>query len=89
MENSITRAIYSHMPPFVQNILCTVAGYTARRQRYGKDFFQLLDFLGDSQWYSKSDFERLQYESLQELLSYCYKFNSFYREQFKKLGLSP
>jgi RIO-like serine/threonine protein kinase len=39
--------IYNKMPIFIQNIMTTMAGYKKNRSRYGREYYEHLEFLNN------------------------------------------
>ena len=50
---------------------------------------RILQELEQSQWYSSSRLQELQWLKLQRLIRHCYENLSFYRDKFKELGMRP
>jgi len=82
-------AIYSHLPIFAQNIICSQYGRKAKKLRFGKAFEQKLSFLLESQKWSESNIKAYQDEKLSELIRHSYANVQYYRSLMDKLHLKP
>ncbi|MEW6094916.1 MAG: hypothetical protein AB1567_00085 [bacterium] len=71
-------------PWIVRNIT-----FPLQQKRHNSKVLNCLRELEESQWYSKSQLEKLQFEKLQKLLVHCYENVPYYREIFKKVSLHP
>ncbi|MBN2483746.1 MAG: phenylacetate--CoA ligase family protein [Candidatus Omnitrophica bacterium] len=58
-------------------------------KRLGKQFFKELEFLEESQWWSKQELENYQDERLKDVIKHAYENVLYYREVFKERGLVP
>jgi phenylacetate-CoA ligase len=81
--------LYPHLPVLMQNVACSVQGYSQRRLRFGGEFRRLLDWLEKSQWWSGDQIQQYQLEQLSKLLQHAYDSVPYYRRQFDQLGLKP
>lgn len=81
--------IYRHLPVLLQDIACSVRGYTQRRLRYGGAFQELLQWLEESQWWPVDSIQAYQEEQLQKLMHHAFTTVPYYRAVFKRLGLQP
>jgi phenylacetate-CoA ligase len=57
--------------------------------RNGKRFFNELEFLNRSQWWSKQELENYQSEKLRELIKHAYKNVPYYHRLFNENKLTP
>ena len=89
MENKLTHLIYDNSPVWVQNLFCTYVGYQNRKKRYTRRFYELLDELAETEWWSHGDLVTLQNERLRNLIVHAYRTVPYYREVMDKLKLKP
>jgi phenylacetate-CoA ligase len=81
--------LYQHLPIFAQNAACSLHGRGQRRLRFGPEFHRLLDWLEESQWWSREQIARYQAQQLRQLLAHAYTNVPYYRRTFDRLGLKP
>ena len=87
--NSYAQSIYDHSPVFLQNIAVSLYGWQMRRLRYGGRFSRTLDWLDESQWWTKDRIVAFQNEELQKLAKHAYSTVPYYRRIFDERGLTP
>ncbi len=63
--------LYEHLPIWAQNAACSLKGVQMRRERYNAAFWQQLEFLDESQWWSLEDQRQFQTELLQKMILTC------------------
>lgn len=80
---------YTHLPTFMQNIVCSYYGLNQRRLRYGGAFRELLDWLDQSQWWSETQIAQYQAEELQKIVHHAYNTVPYYRRVFDERKLKP
>ncbi len=85
----LAKKIYPYLPIFAQNLVCNIYGIQQRRLRYGGVFRELLDWLEETQWWSKEQIEEYQNKQLQKLIRHAYDTVPYYRRIFDKHGLKP
>lgn len=79
--------IYDNSPIFFQNIMTTVAGYQRNINRYGKAYYDHLDFLSDfDSWDLDSKLE-YQLTELKRFIRYAVQNSSFYKELYKDIDI--
>jgi phenylacetate-CoA ligase len=86
---SILNIIYDNSPITIQNFACTLRGIKEKNKRLGGEFYEIYKFLEQSQWWHQSDIEQYQFQSLQELLIYCYTQVPYYTQLFNNIHLKP
>ena len=85
---SFVDILYGKLPVKVQNSLVSLYGAYWKRQRFGRVFrAELLNFRSRNEWTPK-DWKSFQEASLRRLLIHASERVPFYREGFKKLGIS-
>jgi len=89
MENRLTRTIYNSSPIFLQNIFLSILGYQNKKRRFNEVFYRKLDFLKESQWFSRTELENYQDAIFVKLIEHAYDTVPYYRNSMKKLGLAP
>jgi len=55
----------------------------------GQRVYTYLKELEETQWYSREDLEKLQWQKLRRLLQHAFENTLYYHEQFKQRGLYP
>lgn len=85
---SLLEATYRHSPIAIQNWLITLYGLKLRRLRLGGAYERYRDELDKSQWLSSEALDRLQTQSLQNLLRHAFATVPYYRALAQSRGLS-
>lgn len=65
------------------------AMYYPAQRIAGLNVYIWLKRLEETQWYSREDLKKLQWQKLRKLLQHAYENTSYYRKQFEKLRLCP
>lgn len=86
--NTLTN-FYNHAPVWCQNLLCDLEGRRIHYQRYRKDFWQALDFLCKSEWWSFKRLREYQNARLRYIVDHAFNYVPYYRSLFDDLGISP
>ncbi|MBL7086441.1 MAG: phenylacetate--CoA ligase family protein [Candidatus Cloacimonetes bacterium] len=81
--------IYEKLPVLLQNIFCSAYGYKMKKQRFGNFFQKKLEWLENSQWWTKSEIENYQNEELTEIVKHAYNTVPYYNDLFRRSKLSP
>jgi len=81
--------IYSKLPIILQNAVCSIYGYKLKHQRFGKTFFEKLDWLEETQWWTASEIENYQNEELRKIVKHAYETVPYYNKLFRSIKLSP
>lgn len=89
MSASKVFELYSRLPVPAQNIVCSLAGFKMRAQRYNRTFRNTLSLLQNSEWWSLERQMEHQNLSLRAIIQYAYKSVPYYRESFDQLGIKP
>ncbi|MBS8265635.1 phenylacetate--CoA ligase family protein [Mesobacillus boroniphilus] len=79
--------LYDKSPIFFQNIMVTLSGYQRNKTRYGKVYYDYLDFLSEFDKWSlkeKLDFQR---EELVKFIQYTVNNSKFYRNLYKDVDI--
>jgi phenylacetate-CoA ligase len=80
---------YRRLPIWAQNIVCSAGGWKNRRERYGRTFWEALEFLEKSQWWSLQEQIDYQNELLRSVIRHAYDSVPYYREVFDERKLTP
>lgn len=80
--------IYDRSPIFFQNFMATVYGYVTKRSRYGKAYYEHLEYLDKIHKYSREELEKLQFEELMKLLNNTVQKSKFYRELYEGIDIN-
>ena len=86
---SLTRWTYEHSPVFWQNLMCTVAGYRRRRQRFNRGSEQRRAFYREAAKWPREQAEAYQLTKLCEMVAHAYATVPFYRARLAKGGIRP
>jgi phenylacetate-CoA ligase len=89
MSRQIIQQFYLKSPSFIQNIFITLYGYKIKKSRYGKDFWNRLRFLNESQKWSYEKLKKYQSERLQNLIHYAYQYVPYYTTVMNSSGIKP
>lgn len=89
MSKSAWFSLYERMPVLLQNAACSAAGLQMRRSRYNRTFWDALELLGESQWWSYEEQLDYQSERLRWVIRHAYDSVPYYREVFDARGLTP
>ena len=81
--------IFYQCPPLVQNIAFSLYGIKLRRERYGKSFRYVLDWLKGSQWWTKEEVESYSNEKFVKAVNDAYHLSPFYRNLYDSYGITP
>ncbi len=80
---------YAYTPPWFQNVAWSAVGIWTLFTRYNREFYKVLKFLEESQWWSLEQQKAYQDERLRALIRHAYENCLYYREIFDGLGLKP
>jgi len=81
--------IYKGLPQGIKRALKYGYSMIPLQWRLGRDFFNQLNFLEKSQWWSKQALENYQNEQLQKLIRHVWNFVPYYHELLKNNKLAP
>jgi phenylacetate-CoA ligase len=81
--------LYSHLPIWLQNLLCNLEGHRIYHQRYRNEFWKALDFLNENQWKSYESLIEYQNERLRDIVNHAFNNVPYYQCLFRELGISP
>lgn len=79
--------IYDNVPIFVQNIMVSIKGYLNSKTRYGKVYYEYLDFLEQYDEWTLEQKKEYRNSELKAFLKYVIDNSSFYRELYKGIDL--
>lgn len=80
--------LYDKSPIFLQNIMTSVAGYRNNKTRYGKVYYEYLEFLKEFDNLSIKEKKDYQSEELEKFIRYVYENSPFYKELYKNIDIS-
>jgi phenylacetate-CoA ligase len=75
--------------PVLGNFAASFLGWKFNRERYGKEYHRCIEEILTRDTWSLEQILRYQEESLQRLIKHAAEHVPYYRELFRKLGLSP
>lgn len=82
-------SIYSSMPVFMQNIMCSAHGFKLKKQRFNDDFFKILEFLHSTSNWSAEEITRYKEENIYKIIEHAYNHCPYYRRKYSESGISP
>jgi phenylacetate-CoA ligase len=77
------------LPPPVERALRYIYSIVPPKIRYGKAFWQMCDFLKESQWWSAEKLYDYQMQKLSRILRHAYEKVPYYRKAFDEAGVKP
>lgn len=89
MTNYNVQLIYNNLPIWAQNLACSMSGVRMRRTRYNKVFYDFLDFLEKSQWWSLKEQQAYQDGQLSKIIHHAYQTVPYYRRVMDERKLKP
>jgi phenylacetate-CoA ligase len=81
------RSLAKSFPYPIQQIIRHIYGAVPTSIRLGKTFWEMYNFLQESQWWSKEKLEDYQMQQLKKLLEHSYENVLYYRRLFDEYGL--
>jgi len=85
----IHRIIYDLSPQIFKNIILSIYYFRKYNQRYGKVFYNYLNFLEESQYWSYEKLREYQNTRLKKFLIFSYENTDYYKEIFDKANFNP
>lgn len=82
-------SIYSKLPVFAQNFLCSIQGYRLKKQRFNKTFEQILRFLNTTQNWSDAQIKDYKEEHIKKIITHAFNTCPYYRRKYSGAGVSP
>lgn len=79
--------IYDKSPIFFQNIMVTVSGYQRNITRYGKAYYEYLEFLTEFDKWSLNDKLEFQRKELINFVKYAKENSAFYNNLYKDIDI--
>lgn len=76
--------VYNKMPIFIQNIMTTMAGYKKNRTRYGKEYYEHLEFLNNFDKLTMKEKKEYQNSELIKFVKFAYNNSVFYNKIYSK-----
>jgi len=81
--------LYQRAPVPVQNLFFSLAGLKNYRTRYNAHFFNHLNFLKESEWWSETKIEEYQSRQLQWVAKHAYQHVPLVKSVFDRAGVTP
>lgn len=78
----------NRIPHPAKSSLKKIIGFLPTKYRYGNVFINTLNFLDESQWWSKEQLEEYQFNELKKLLNHSYEHVPYYKNIFNDLGIN-
>lgn len=80
--------IYDKSPVLFQNMMVTLSGYQRNITRYGKAYYEYLDFLSDFDNWSLQRKVDFQLDELVKFIRYAVDNSKFYKELYKDIDIN-
>jgi phenylacetate-CoA ligase len=84
----LAEVVYGSSPVWAQDLLLSAYGWKLSRSRYGGIFHRHLEFLRQSEWYSRGEVQDLQARELSRLLEHAGRNVPWYRRIFAERGVT-
>lgn len=84
----ILQTVYDHSPIIIQNLMTTLKGYQNNKSRYGKTYYEFLDFLKDFDKWSLKDKLEYQRQEMVKFVRFAYENSKFYHELYKGIDIN-
>lgn len=81
------QAVYDHVPIFMQNLMCSVSGWTKYRQRYGTEYRKAREFCAEFDSWPEARQIAYQNEQLAAFVRFAAENSPFYRELYSGVDL--
>lgn len=81
--------LYSNLPIWLQNILCSVKGYLLQRERYGEEYDEIYKSLLESDNWTPAQIRGYKEKQIAHILNYAYQHTRFYKKFFDEHKVSP
>jgi phenylacetate-CoA ligase len=89
VHETTLESIYRRLPIPLQQLACSLQGYSKARVRLGSRFLRKLEELSVSEWWTSAEIAAYQDERLRGLVRHAYQNVPFYRERMQDLSLVP
>lgn len=89
IKHELITRLYASMPYRLQNVAFSFHGYNLKRKRYGKDFWEIYNWLKETQFWSKERIADYQVQEMKRIVSLAYERVPYYSKMMKKLHLRP
>jgi len=83
------RALYRSSPHWFKRSIGWIYAQMPLSLRYGRQLEEAARFLDKSQWWTREEMGRYQWEQLQSLLQHAYLHVPYYRRTWKEAGITP
>jgi len=80
--------IYNKLPVFAQNMACYYEGKKIKKNRYGKDFWDLLKNYESRNNWTYDQLCEYRDDRLRQMVEHCYETVPYYKRLFDDLGIS-
>jgi phenylacetate-CoA ligase len=87
MNNHLLQAVYQKLPISLQNVAFTAYGLRLRRQRYGPYFYDKLEELKSTEWWTAEQIDGYQNKQLSQMVQLAYESVPYYRQLFQEWGV--
>lgn len=81
--------LYSAMPIWLQNCLCTLKGHWLQRQRYGGVYQKIFDFVCTCDEWTEKQIVEYKEQNIARILQYAYLHCPYYRARFDDANVVP
>lgn len=87
--NDFLKSVYYSSPAYVKNIVSTVYGWKAKRERFGKYYHEYFKQIERDQWLKHEEMTEKQLGLLKSFLNHACRNSEYYRHTFNEIGFEP
>ncbi len=83
------QTVYDRSPVFIQNLMCSLAGWNLNKIRFGKAFNDWSAFFADSATWDLNALREYQSKQVLQIVANCFKRVPFYAQKWREAGIEP
>lgn len=80
---------YLALPPWLQNVVCSLEGWRIARTRYGSEFWRQLQAAEDRCHWPEEQVSAFRDSRIHVFVNHCYATSPWYKAAFDRIGLIP
>lgn len=88
-KHELLTRIYAALPYNLQNVAFSFHGYSLKKKRYGKDFWEIYNWLKETQFWSQERIADYQVQEMKRIISLAYEKIPYYSKKMKELHTRP
>lgn len=89
MGSDLLQNIYDKLPGVAQTAALNLYAYRVHKERYGKEFNKIYNYLLHTQHFSKEEIIKYQDTELRKIIHHAYDTTSYYRKLFDSNNIKP